>query len=104
MRLILLQTDYHATICFRNAQGQFGANSRGVISGGNGGAGGDVGKRQLSMFSGLGFPSDRLTPTVNIGGNGGDGNAQGQFGSHSQGIISGGNGGNGGNIIASRLI
>lgn len=103
LKLIVSQTKYLDAFFIRNAQGQFGSNSRGVISGGNGGSGGDVGKRQFSMFSGAGFPTGGGGPVSNFGGNGGNGNAQGQFGPNSQGFISGGNGGNGGNAIESRM-
>ena len=72
----------------RNAQVQGGDNGNFAVSGGNGGDGGDVSKRQ--------FRSDDFESRTNIGGAGGNGNAQVQTGFGGNVDVSGGNGGNGG--------
>ena len=72
----------------RNAQVQGGDNGNFAVSGGNGGDGGDVIKRQ--------FQSPDFEVRTNIGGAGGNGNAQVQTGFGGNVDVSGGNGGNGG--------
>jgi hypothetical protein len=78
-----------------NAQAQFGANSFGIVDGGNGGRGGDVMKRFNRLDDGS---LDTIDTSILTGGNGGSGSVQIQAGPNSVIQNQGGNGGSGGSV------
>jgi hypothetical protein len=78
----------------RSVQAQQGVNSFSDVSGGNGGSGGGIQKRDFSMASS--FSNGPSFSGQNIGGRGGNGNVNVQQGVNGFSGVSGGNGGSGG--------